>query len=60
MKFVNTCCTEPTNYHCDNMSTISIAHNPVHHDRTKYIEIDKHSIRYIIYMVVKIKILIKI
>ena len=27
---------------CDNKSTISIAHNPVQHDRTKHVEIDRH------------------
>ncbi|RDX93620.1 Copia protein, partial [Mucuna pruriens] len=30
---------------CDNKSVISIAHNPVQHDRTKHIEIDKHFIK---------------
>ena len=28
-----------------NKSTISIAHNPVQHDRTKHIEIDRHFIK---------------
>ena len=31
--------------YCDNKSTISIAHNPVQHDRTKHIEIDRHFIK---------------
>ena len=30
---------------CDNQSTISIAKNPVHHDRTKHVEIDRHFIK---------------
>ena len=29
----------------DNKSTISITHNPMLHDRTKHIEIDKHFIK---------------
>ena len=28
----------------DNQSTIQIAKNPVHHDRTKHVEIDRHFI----------------
>ena len=31
--------------YCDNKSAISIAHNPVQHDRTKHIEIDRHFIK---------------
>lgn len=31
--------------YCDNMSAISIAHNPVQHDQTKHIEIDRHLIK---------------
>ena len=31
--------------YCDNKSTISIAHNPMQHDQTKHIEIDRHFIK---------------
>ena len=31
--------------YCDNKSAIDIAHNPVQHDRTKHVEIDKHFIK---------------
>ena len=31
--------------YCDNKSAISIAHNPVQHDKTKHIEVDKHFIK---------------
>jgi len=28
--------------YCDNKSKINIAHNPIQHDKTKHIKIDKH------------------
>ena len=31
--------------YCDNKSIISIAHNPIQHDRTKHIEVDRHFIK---------------
>ena len=31
--------------YCDNKAAISIAHNPIQHDRTKHIEIDRHFIK---------------
>lgn len=36
---------EPIRLNYDNKYAISIAHNPVQHDRTKYIEADKHFIK---------------
>ena len=30
---------------CNNKVAISIAYNPVHHDRTKHVEVDKHFIK---------------
>ena len=30
---------------CDNKAAISIAHNPIQHDRTKHVEIDRHFIK---------------
>ena len=35
----------PMKLYCDNKSAISIAHNPVQHDRTKHVEIDRHFIK---------------
>lgn len=37
--------TSPIKLYCDNKSAIAIAHNPVLHDRTKHVEIDKHFIK---------------
>ena len=30
---------------CDNKVAISIFHNPVHHDRTKHVDVDRHFIK---------------
>ena len=35
----------PMRLYCNNMSAINIAHNPVQHDRTKHIEVDRHFIK---------------
>ena len=35
----------PMRLYCDNKSAISIAHNPVQHDKTKHIEVDRHFIK---------------
>ena len=35
----------PMRIYCDNKAAVSIAHNPVHHDRTKHVEVDRHFIR---------------
>ena len=31
--------------YCDNKASISIAHNPILHDGTKHVEVDKHFIK---------------
>ena len=33
------------NLYCDNRTAIQIAHNPVQHDRTKHVEINRHFIK---------------
>ena len=30
---------------CDNKAAIAIAHNPILHDRTKHVEVDKHFMK---------------
>ncbi|WMV28287.1 hypothetical protein MTR67_021672 [Solanum verrucosum] len=35
----------PMKLYCDNKAAISIAHNPVQHDRTKHVEVDRHFIK---------------
>ena len=38
-------CETSMGLHCDNKSAIEIAHNPVQHDRTKHVEVDRHFIK---------------
>ena len=35
----------PMRLFCDNKSAINIAHNPIQHDKTKHIEVDRHFIK---------------
>ena len=35
----------PLRIRCDNKAAISISHNPVHHDQTKHVEVDRHFIK---------------
>ena len=35
----------PLQVYCDNRAAISITHNPVHHDQTKHVEVDRHFIK---------------
>ena len=45
LKELKVMCEGPIKLFCDNQATISIAKNPVYHDRTKHVEIDRHFIR---------------
>ncbi|GAB2281827.1 hypothetical protein Dimus_039497 [Dionaea muscipula] len=37
--------SKPMALYCDNEAAIAIAHNPVQHDRTKHVEVDRHFIK---------------
>ena len=36
---------DPMKLYCDNKLVINIAHNPVQHDCTKHVEVDRHFIK---------------
>jgi hypothetical protein len=36
---------DPIKLYCDKKVAISIVHNPVQHDRTKHVEVDRHFIK---------------
>lgn len=35
----------PIKFYCDNKATINISLNPMQHDKTKHIEVDRHIIK---------------
>ena len=35
----------PMKLYCDNKAACDIAHNPVQHDQTKHVEVDRHFIK---------------
>ena len=35
----------PIKIYCDNKAAINMSHNPLHHDRTKHVEVDRHFIK---------------
>jgi hypothetical protein len=39
------CQSKPLMLYCDNKAAIDIANNPVQHDRTKHVEVDRHFIK---------------
>ena len=39
------CDNTPLQLYCDNQATINLINNPIHHDRTKHVGIDRHFIR---------------
>lgn len=42
---VNAFKLEPMKIYCDNKATINNEHNPIQHDHTKHIEVDRHFIK---------------
>ncbi len=38
--------TSEMNLFCDNKDAIDISHNPIQHDRTKHVEVDRHFIKH--------------
>ena len=34
------------NLFCENKAAIDISHNPIQHDRTKHVEVDRHFIKH--------------
>ena len=36
---------QPMKIYCDNKVAIHISHNPIHHDHTKHVEVDRHFIK---------------
>ena len=35
----------PMKFYCDNKAACDIAHNPIQHDQTKHVEVDRHFIK---------------
>ncbi|CAL2275894.1 unnamed protein product [Prunus armeniaca] len=36
---------KPMDLNCENKAAIAIAHNPIQHDRTKHVEVDRHFVK---------------